>query len=293
MSILSETIASLRREANETQSALADALGVSNRTVSKWENAESEPEASLLSALADHFGTTVDALLGRREKDPDPYEGITRYDDAALKYFDETLAGMNRLQGCFRRIFNSEKDEENNGIHASPVPAFPWKDKDWSPAAATSHVFTTPVYAAFTAGTDVNLAVSLFPSENGDGWLERNAGEIADALKLLADPRALRLVQLINAPDCPSDFTVAWAAEGAGMTEDEADAVLRMILDFEPETVELEEGSVRIARWHHGNPRLLAALALFWLEVVNKNETRTSCFNSSYRSAGPRKEEKA
>ena len=52
MSVLSDNIASLRREANETQSALADALGVSNRTVSKWENAESEPEAAMLSALS-------------------------------------------------------------------------------------------------------------------------------------------------------------------------------------------------------------------------------------------------
>ena len=293
MSVLSETVASLRREANETQSALADALGVSNRTVSKWENDESEPEAAMLSALADHFGITVDALLGRAEKKSDPYAGVTRYDEAALKYFDETLSGMNRLQDCFRRIFNGDKKDGETGLHASPVPAFPWKDGDWSPAAATSRVFSTPVYAAFTAGTDINLAVSLFPSENGGNWLEQNAAEIADALKLLADPRALRLVRLLNEPDCPHDFTVAWAAERACMSEDEAFAVLRMIFEFEPETVELEEGSVRIARWHHGNPRLLAALALIYLELVYKNETGTNCFNSSYRLAGTRKEENA
>ena len=75
MSVLSDMIASLRREANETQSCLADALGVSNRTVSKWENAESEPEAAMLSAFADHFDTTVDALLGRAEKPPIPTRG--------------------------------------------------------------------------------------------------------------------------------------------------------------------------------------------------------------------------
>ena len=41
MSLLSEQIARFRQAANETQTALADALGVSNRTVSKWENAVS------------------------------------------------------------------------------------------------------------------------------------------------------------------------------------------------------------------------------------------------------------
>ena len=38
MSALSEQIARFRRDADETQTALAEALGVSNRTVSKWEN---------------------------------------------------------------------------------------------------------------------------------------------------------------------------------------------------------------------------------------------------------------
>ena len=50
MKPLSDTIASLRREKNETQAALADFLGVSNRTVSKWENGESEPDAAALAA---------------------------------------------------------------------------------------------------------------------------------------------------------------------------------------------------------------------------------------------------
>ena len=77
------------------------------------------------------------------------------------------------------------------------------------------------------------------------------------------------------------------------MTADEALAVLNLILEYEPETVELEEGSVRIARCHNGNPRLLAALALLWLELVNKTETGTVCFNSDYRLGGVRKEENA
>ena len=292
MSVLSDHIASLRREANETQSCLADALGVSNRTVSKWENAESEPEAAMLSALADHFGTTVDALLGRREKKSDPYAGITRYDEAALKYFDETFAGMSRVRDCFSRICDAKKENGETGLHAFPVPAFPWKGWEGSPDAVTTSVCTAPVYTAFTAGTDVNLAVSLFQSENGGEWLERDAEKIAAALKLLADPRALRLVRLLNEPECPSDFTVGWAAERVGMTEDEALKALCLILVYEPEAVELEEGSVRIVRCHSGNPRLLAALSLLWLELVNKTETGTGCFKSDYRLNGSRKEER-
>ena len=293
MSVLSEKIASLRREANETQSCLADALGVSNRTVSKWENAESEPEAAMLSALADHFDTTVDALLGRAEKTADPYAGITRYDAAALKYFEETFAGMNRVRDCFCRISDAAKENGETGLFAAPVPAFPWKGWDGSPEAVTTRVCTTPVYTAFTTGKDINLAVSLFQSENGGDWLERDAEKIAEVLNRFADPRALRLALLYNSPDCPRDFTAGWAAERVGMSEDEALAVLNLILECEPEVVELEEGSVRIARRSGGTPRLIAALALLWLELVNRTETGTVCFNGDYWLKGSRKEENA
>ena len=100
-------------------------------------------------------------------------------------------------------------------------------------------------------------------------------------------------MRLLNEPECPSDFTVGWAAERVGMTEDEALEALCLILVYEPEAVELEEGSVRIVRCHSGNPRLLAALSLLWLELVNRTETGTVCFHSDYRLKGSRKEENA
>ena len=41
---ISKNIITLRKKTGETQLQLAEALGISNRTVSKWENGESEPE---------------------------------------------------------------------------------------------------------------------------------------------------------------------------------------------------------------------------------------------------------
>ena len=60
--MLSENIAALRKAANETQNDLADALGISNRTVSKWENGESEPDCRTLMELARHYRTTWHAV---------------------------------------------------------------------------------------------------------------------------------------------------------------------------------------------------------------------------------------
>ena len=57
-------IAKKRREKNLTQEQLAETLGVSNKTISKWENGMSVPDAEQLAALADVLHTTVGELLG-------------------------------------------------------------------------------------------------------------------------------------------------------------------------------------------------------------------------------------
>lgn len=53
----------LRRGAGMTQQELAEKLGVTNRTISKWETGETFPETSQLVPLADLFQVTVDELL--------------------------------------------------------------------------------------------------------------------------------------------------------------------------------------------------------------------------------------
>ncbi len=65
MARIGQTIARLRREHNMTQMALADAMSVSFQAVSNWERGQSMPDISKLPELAEIFGTTIDALLGR------------------------------------------------------------------------------------------------------------------------------------------------------------------------------------------------------------------------------------
>lgn len=57
-------IRTLRYSSDYTQEKLADYLGVSAQTVSKWERSETYPDIELLPAIANHFGVTIDDLLG-------------------------------------------------------------------------------------------------------------------------------------------------------------------------------------------------------------------------------------
>ena len=56
-------IAELRSARNLTQQQLGDAIGVSDKTVSKWENGGCYPDITIIPMLADYFGVTTDYLL--------------------------------------------------------------------------------------------------------------------------------------------------------------------------------------------------------------------------------------
>lgn len=61
---LNESIRALRRERGMTQEQLAEAMNVSAAAVSKWENGQSVPDIVVLTALADYFEVSLDALVG-------------------------------------------------------------------------------------------------------------------------------------------------------------------------------------------------------------------------------------
>ena len=71
---LSEKILSLRTQMGLSQEDLAEKLGVSRQSVSKWETGQSVPDLDKLIKLADLFGISVDELVreGERPQPPDP-----------------------------------------------------------------------------------------------------------------------------------------------------------------------------------------------------------------------------
>lgn len=66
-------LASLRRGRDMTQQQVADILGVSNKTVSKWESGAGLPDIAALPALAALYGVTADDILaGETRPEPVP-----------------------------------------------------------------------------------------------------------------------------------------------------------------------------------------------------------------------------
>ena len=60
---LSANICKLRKEHSMTQEQLAEALGVTFASVSKWERGVAKPELELIAEIADLFEVSIDTLV--------------------------------------------------------------------------------------------------------------------------------------------------------------------------------------------------------------------------------------
>ena len=90
-----------RKEQNLTQAQLAEKLGVSNKTVSKWENGKCMPDYGVIQPLCTELGVTVSELMDGEEQAPDSiraYDGEQILDllkrTQALESQRETLVGI-------------------------------------------------------------------------------------------------------------------------------------------------------------------------------------------------------
>ena len=75
------TLSQKRREKNLTQEQLAEKLGVSNKTVSKWETGKCMPDYSVVKSLCDELGITVAELMDGEEAEE---KSVRTYDDEQI-----------------------------------------------------------------------------------------------------------------------------------------------------------------------------------------------------------------
>ena len=71
MKVFSEKLLELRRREGLSQEQLADRLGVTRQSVSKWESGAAIPELGKLIALSDMFSVSLDYLVKDRLEDPE------------------------------------------------------------------------------------------------------------------------------------------------------------------------------------------------------------------------------
>lgn len=79
---VAKNITELRILNNMTQMELAEKLNYSDKTISKWERAESSPDISVLVEMADLFGVTLDYLVRTKNIE----EAVVEHKNKGAKY---------------------------------------------------------------------------------------------------------------------------------------------------------------------------------------------------------------
>ena len=74
-------IAKKRKEQNLTQEQLAERLGVSNKTVSKWETGKCMPDYAVVKSLCEELKVSVSELMDGEEADD---KSVRVYDDEQI-----------------------------------------------------------------------------------------------------------------------------------------------------------------------------------------------------------------
>ena len=91
---IGENIRTFRKKNDLTQEALADRLGVTYQSISRWENGTTYPDLELIPAIAETLSVTIDELLGMPQIEKEK---------RAVQAFDELR------RECIKRDYNAEK----------------------------------------------------------------------------------------------------------------------------------------------------------------------------------------
>ena len=111
--MLGNKIKQLRLERDLSQKELGQILGVSNVTISMYENNDRQPDSETIKKLADYFRVTTDYLLGRTEN-PDATVTLTEKNEKdiakKMKKLREELSNSDGLMFDGEILSDETKD---------------------------------------------------------------------------------------------------------------------------------------------------------------------------------------
>ncbi len=227
---INEQIAFLRKQKGLTQEELANSLGVTNQSVSKWESAQCCPDIQLLPNIAELFDVSVDELLG--------YKPTVGLGDICLKIKDyfaalpekESFINAYRLAALLHEVASTDGYKR----------FLPWDEKDYSVESVSyggCSVCSEP------EGSTARKHNSIFFSVS-EGYVSPNRVQLRDlmlTLEQFSDLNALKVLYALydlTLADFDLYVTVDEIAHTADLESREVETVLKDM----PLTVKEEDG---------------------------------------------------
>ena len=91
-------LAELRKEKNLTQDELGAQIGVTNKTISRWETGSYLPPVEMLQTLGDNFGVSINEILNGERISDGNYKDISEQNiKSALTKSDSVIAKHRKI----------------------------------------------------------------------------------------------------------------------------------------------------------------------------------------------------
>ena len=249
-----ENLVRLRKDRNLMQKDVAQALGVSDKTYSKWETGETEPGLENLRRLAEYYGVAPAAFFA--EGAP---EGTLRRELLALSPQEGTLRCHEWMSEMYDALYENvwQLVEKTRQFPEEPVPV------PENPEICGSSFSELPGGALFLRhrGDDANFHLLLMPSKEDYGWIGPEAEGLAAFFALLQRPKLLALLLVFEKEGKRVLHSTEYLASQAGLSLEETRRALEELTRWglcshEP----AETGEGRRELWSSGETRILRAI---------------------------------
>ena len=233
-------LSELRAAKGVTQDEVANALSISNKTVSKWENGTSAPDLSMLVALARYYNVTTDTLLGLEEGKKGMKQMLgDQFRDLDLEKMARKAFAINREMIPIG-FYTARKDESDN------------LDKAILPFGTEKNIRSMNSFGGLfqfaVCSKDVNFSVVQLSNESDFSWLanEEKQKRMTALFSLLSDSDMLKMIYFIQSKDCSPRFTAEYLSA-------RTDVPLEKAENFLEKCVELDLGSQMTAHLKDGD----------------------------------------
>ena len=216
-------LAELRNSLSLTQDEVATSLGISNKTLSKWENGMSEPNLTMLSKLAEYYSVSTDYILGINSAKDIKSTDLLKQELSELDFEGGILK-------TFQINFEMLRTKIMESISAPTdkktiVPSNDILDGHYF---CRSQIETNEEFEMHLNTDDLSMYIQLLGNRNNFDWLgkENVQNEISKLFSFLSKPDALKIIKLIHTKTTSTNISASFVAKMTGLTDEIATEIL-------------------------------------------------------------------
>lgn len=264
---IGKNIAELRKNNGMTQEQLAEILGVSSQSVSKWENDVTMPDIMLLPTIAGCFNITVDELYGGR-KTKEKRKAVD-YDDIPEMLYDTIIDLTQR--GWVDSVEGKDIEEENAKMKAY---------------LGGNRQVKTATFSNKNGAVIATSQIALLHRGKANTTALTNQG-IGRVLEILAKP-TVRQIFAYETEHFTEYLTAAYAAKKCGISPDDAAEALEMLteihINYVKEVMLDEANPIRIYSLDSGEWVMYTLMLLKIARLMDENLQHYYNYRGSYNN---------